>query len=318
MELRHLRYFIVVAEELSFTRAAARLYIAQPSLSVQIHKLEAEIGTQLFCRAGRNIELTAAGRVFLEKARQSLALANAGVAAAKRAAEGEIGHLSIGYNNPAGFRVLPKIVPAFREKWPNIHLTFHSLGTSAEQLERLRQDELDVGFAWLPVPEEEFDAQELSEEPLVVALCERHRLASMPSVSITDLSHEPLILFIRALDPQTYHQIEQLFARVGAVLNVAYELDTTLSMINFTAMGSGCSLLPDYARGLHRDGIIYKPLRTPNLVKKLAVIKKKGRGDLAEAFVRFTVDHLPALSPETDGPASTAHLLKKRPSRASQ
>jgi DNA-binding transcriptional LysR family regulator len=292
MELRHLRYFVAVAEELNFTRAAERLHIAQPPLSVQIRNLESEIGAELLSREARNIKLTEAGRVFLEQARQTLANANRGVTLARQAAKGEIGHLSIGHNRPAEFRVFPKIVPAFKKKRPHVHLTFHSLKMS-QQFEALRRDELDLGFVWLPVPTDEFDVQELTKEPLVAMLPADHRLAAAASVSIKDLLHEPLILFPRALDPETYHEIEQLFLRAGGVMNVVYELETLLSVINFVAMGSGCSLLPDFTRIIRREGIVYKPLRGPNIVKTLAIVKKKGRGDLAEMFYRFTVDNLP-------------------------
>jgi DNA-binding transcriptional LysR family regulator len=292
MDLRHLRYFVTVAEELNVTRAAARLHIAQPSLSVRIHKLEQEIGADLFDRVGRNIRLTQAGRLFLEQARKVLADADRGVALARQAANGETGQLSIGYNAPAGFKVFPRIVPAFRRRWPNIHLTFHSL-VSLQQLDGLRRDELDLGFVWLPIPTDEFEIRELLREPLVAVLPVDHRLASAPAVRIADLSDEPMILPARALHPDTYRQLEQTFASAGAVLNVAYQLENSLSMINFVAMGIGCSLLPAYARSIRHDGVIYRPLVEPNpLSNTLAVIKKKERSDLAETFVQFTLDNL--------------------------
>jgi DNA-binding transcriptional LysR family regulator len=293
MELRHLRYFVAVAEELNFRRAAERLHIAPPALSVQIRNLEIEIGADLLSREGRNTKLTDAGRVFLGKARQTLALASTGVTLARQAAKGEIGHLSIGYNAPAEFRVFPKIIPAFKKKAADVHLIFHRLETS-QMIEGLRRDELDLGFVCLPIPTGEFDVQELANEPLVALLPADHRLASASIVSIKDLSNEPLILHARALDPESFQQIEQLFLRAGATMNVIYQLDTSLSMINFVSMGIGCSLLPGYAARIHVDGIVYKPLRPSTMVKTLAIIKKKGKGGLAESFYRFTVDNLPA------------------------
>src|SRR5262245_11222475 len=169
MDLRHVRYFVVVAEELNVTRAATRLHIAQPSLSVRIQKFEEEIGAQLFDRVGRNIKLTQAGRLFLEQARKVLADADRGIALARQAANGETGQLSIGYNAPAGFKVFPRIVPAFRRRWPNIHLSFHSL-VSLQQLDQMRRNELDLGFVWLPIPTDEFEVRELLKEPLVAVL----------------------------------------------------------------------------------------------------------------------------------------------------
>lgn len=293
VELRHLRYFVALAEKLSFTRAAEGLHIAQPALSVQIRNLETEVGAQLLSRDGRSVRLTEAGRAFLDQARKTLACAQGAVSAARQAANGEIGHLSIGHNAPAGFRVFPKIVPAFRRRWPRVALTFRSLSI-AQQLEGLRREELDVGVVWLPVPTEELDVEELIHEPLVAVLPADHRLASAKSVSIRDLSREPLILPSRALHPDTYHQIEERFTRAGAMMNVVYQLETSLAMINFVAMGVGCTLLPDYVRNIRQEGVVYRPLRPPNLVKTLAIIKKKGRGDLAESFCRFAAQCLSA------------------------
>jgi DNA-binding transcriptional LysR family regulator len=302
MELRHLKYFVALAEKLSFTRAAAALHIAQPALSVQIRKLEEEIGTSLLSREGRKVRLTEAGRVFLEQARKAISETTRGVTLARQAANGEIGHLSIGYNTPAAFRVFPKLVPAFRKRWPDVQLTFHSLKI-AQQLEGLRRNELDLSFIWLPIPAEEFDVQELLRESLVAAIPSGHRLASAASVSIKDLAREPLIVISRTLDPETYYELEQLFRRAGAVMNVAYQLENSLSMINFVAMGSGCSLLPEYVRDIRQDGVVYKPLRPPNLVKTLAMIKNKGTSsELANAFYRFAVETFPA----SDGAGSAA------------
>ena len=192
MELRHLRYFIVLAEEMSFTRGAERLHIAQPALSIQIKNLEAEIGAILISREGRKIQLTAAGEVFLQQAREMLRYADRSIARTQQAANGEIGDLSIGHNGVAELLLFPRIVPSFRKKWSNIHLAFHNLRTR-EQVEKLRRDELDLAFVWLPVSNEEFDVKKLMDVPLVAALPERHRLAKAPALSIKDLSGEPSI-----------------------------------------------------------------------------------------------------------------------------
>jgi len=291
MELRHLRYFVAVAEEMSFRRAAARLHIAPPPLSVQIRKLEAEIGTDLLLREGRGFRLTEAGQVFLTQARKTLIDARRGVELARQAAHGEIGHLSIGYNAPTGFLVFPQIVPAFKKRWPNVHLSFHAHNI-VKQRELLLREELDLGFVWLPIPAEEFDIQPLVQEPLQAVLPAEHRLAKKPAIAIKDLSGEPLILLSRALDPPTFQEIEGLFRRVGASMNVVHELENSLSMVNFVAMGSGCSLLPQYTRAIRQDSVVHRPLKAPNLFKTLAIIKKKGREDLAGMFFRFTVENL--------------------------
>jgi DNA-binding transcriptional LysR family regulator len=291
MELRHLRYFVAVAEELNFRRAAARLFIAAPPLSVQVRKLEQEVGVKLLARQGRGICLTEAGRVFLEQAKRTLTQAEHGVALARLAEGGEIGRLSIGYNAPTGFLVFPTIVPAFRRTRPGVQLMFHALNMP-QQIEGLRRETLDLGLVWLPVPEGEFDIEELVREPLVVVLPATHPLARKDRVAIRDLSGEPMILPARGLHPDTYREIEQRFSRDHATLSVAYELESSLSMINFVAMGVGCTLLPSYARSIRQRGVVFRPLKSPPLLKTLAVIKLKGRAGLAEAFMKFTAERM--------------------------
>lgn len=291
MELRHLRSFVVLAEELNFTRAAVRLHMAQPALSVQMRRLEREIGSPLLYREGRGTKLTDAGRVFLQHARQTLADARLCVTSAQLAAHGEMGQLVIGYSTAAEFRAFPAIVPAFKAKWPNVHLSFRQLGV-VQQIDGLRRDELDLAFTWLPISTEEFDVAPLIEEPFSVAVYERHPLASAPSVSIKALSRESLVLFARELNPELSYELEQLFLRVGAEMNVVYELDSVVSVLNFVAMQAGCSVIPDFLRLLSRPGVVFKSLTPPTLVKTLAVAKRKSRAGLAEAFYRFTIETL--------------------------
>src|ERR1700722_13694447 len=291
MEIRHLRYFVAVAEELSFRRAAARLHMAQPPLSVQIKQLELEVGAELISREGHKVSLTEAGRVFLEHARQTLIQVIRSVPFARQAAKGEIGNLSIGYGTAAEFRVFPSIIPAFRKQWPNVHLAFNQMGT-VRQIDALRRDEIDVAFVWAPISSEEFDVSELCQETFAALLSTQHPLSSRAAISIKDLSREALTLMSRDLDPELSHELEQLFLKAGAQMNVAYELESLVSLLNFVAMQVGCSVLPDYIRLLSRPGIVFKSLKPPNLTKTLVVIKKKKRTGLAESFFRFTVEHL--------------------------
>jgi DNA-binding transcriptional LysR family regulator len=286
MELRHLRYFVAVAEELNFRRAAERLHIAPPPLSVQIRKLEAEIGTELFSRQARGVRLTEAGKVFLDQARQLLAGARRGVTLAREAGQGEIGQLAIGYNAPAGFLIFPRVVPPYRLAHPKVQLTFHALNMP-QQLEGLQREELDLGVIWLPLRAAGFDVQELVREPLIAVLPATHRLADQKDITIRQLSREPMILPSRTLHAEVYEEIARAFERGRAVLNSAYELESSLSMINFVAMGVGCTLLPDYARSIRQEGVVFRPLRSPQIVKTLALIKKRGRKGLAEAFFQF-------------------------------
>jgi DNA-binding transcriptional LysR family regulator len=289
MELRHLRYFVAVAEELNYRRAAARLHIAAPPLSVQIKNLEDEIGAPVFARRGRGIVLTVAGAALLDQARRVLTEADKSIALARRAAKGEIGQITIGHNVPAGFRVFPHVVPAFRKLWPDIHLTFHTLPIP-QQLARLKREELDIGFVWLPIGKDGLDVVELLDEKLVAIVPDGHALAPTGRISLKDLSHEPLIIPSREADPILYAELEGAFARAGAVLNVAHELENSLSMLNFAAMGLGCCLLPDYASDVRQVGVVYKALKPPGLSKTLAIVKRQDAGDLAQCFFDFTVE----------------------------
>jgi DNA-binding transcriptional LysR family regulator len=304
MELRHLRYFIAVADELSFRRAAARLHIAAPPLSVQINKLEIEIGVELFEREGRGIRLTDAGRTFLVHARKTLAEADRAIIAARQSASGEIGELAIGHNMPAGFRVFPEVVPDFKRKWPQVRLTFHHLNVG-QQLERLRHSTLDIGVVWLPGPLDDLDVHELLVEPVIAVLHKDHPLANAPSVSVRDLCREPLILLSRRMDPETFRDIQNMFTREKAAMNIAYELENSVAMINFVAMGAGISLLPAYTRSIRQDGVVYRDLAPPGMSKTLAMIKRTGAGGLAEAFCAFTVERL-ALSRQAITPRAPA------------
>jgi DNA-binding transcriptional LysR family regulator len=290
MELRHLRYFLAIAEELSFRKAAARLYVAQPALSVQIRDLETEIGAALFSREdGRGIKLTAAGFVFLEYARDTLSNLSRGVTQTRQAAKGEIDRLSIGFVPAAEYLVFPNVVPALRRHWPDVHLAFRDLKT-LEQLEAIRRNELDLGFVWLPISTKDLDVYELTEDSFVAALPAAHRLAAQPSVSIGDLSNEPLLFFPPRIYPDTHRQIERLFLSAGAVMNVVYELESSPSIINLVALGSGCSLLPGYVRGNRHEGVEYRPLGPPNVSIVLAMVKRKGRGGMVDSFCQFVLD----------------------------
>ena len=296
MELRHLRYFVAVAEELSVTRAAARLYISHPALSVQIRQLETEIGAALLIREGRGIKLTEAGRIFLEQARRVLAEANRGVSLVRRAVAGEIGHLSIGYIPVAAVEDFPNIIPAFKKKWPDIHLSFHNLG-SQQQFEAVQRGDLDLGFVWLPASPDDFDVQQLRNARFVAVLPARHRLASKSVVSVKELSKEPLFTFPRQLDPDMYHQIEHLFVSSGSAMNVMHELESALSIVSFVAMGLGCSIVPEYARIIRQKGVVYKTLGPAAVTRTLGLVKRKGGAGLAHTFYSFTANSLRSAAP---------------------
>jgi DNA-binding transcriptional LysR family regulator len=286
VEIRLMRYFIAVAEELSFTRAAKRLHMAVPPLSVQIRRLEQEIGAQLLTRDGRKIALTAAGEVFLHEARRTLAQVHRTITLTRRVAGGDTGSLEIGYNAVAEFGLLPQIIDAFREKWPKVHLALHGMRTP-DQLEALRRDELDIGFICPPAFVEDLDMQLLQKQPFIAVLPADHRLVTLPVISFQDLSGEPLIMYSRGIDTDAAQQIEKAFAASAAVMSVSFEVDTATAMVEFVARGSGCSLMPEYVRRFQRKDVVCKPLGPPPIVRALAIAKKKETDGLTDTFFRF-------------------------------
>ena len=288
LNLRYLHYFLVVAEELNFTRAAARLNMAQPPLSVQIKKLEGEIGADLFRRDNRNVELTEAGRILLAEAKQMLAMSERAIDMTRRAAKGEFGHLSIAYTNPAGYLVFPRILNLFKALRPGVALDFHDLRIP-QQLAQLQRRELDLGFVWLPVAASELDVRVVANDPYVVALPAHHPLAALDEVSIKQLSGEPLVSVPRAFDPEVRREMEQLFRASRARLNVAYELELCCRSSASCRWVAGADMLPGYVRQVPREGVTFRPLRPESPARQLAIVVHKGATGLARDFFDFTV-----------------------------
>ena len=176
MELRHLRYFVVVAEELHFRRAAERLHMSQPPLSQQIRQLEEEIGATLLLRNQRQVELTAAGQAFFIRAREILDAVEDAARQARRVQRGEVGRLAVGFVGSAMYSFVPELLRTFRDHAPDITLRLHELGTS-EQLRQLEDGRLDVGFIRVPRARPELKIETVVEEPVVAALPDAHPLA---------------------------------------------------------------------------------------------------------------------------------------------
>jgi DNA-binding transcriptional LysR family regulator len=206
IELRHLRYFIAVAEELSFTRAAERLRIAQPPLSVQIRQLEDETGVALFERGSRPLRLTEAGELLLKRARLLTAEVGATLDDVRRIGRGQTGRLSVAFVGSAMYTTLPDILNAFREAHPDVELTLDEM-LAAEIAESIRERRVDVGFSRPALSEgDEFEQRVFLEERLVLAIPERHRFADRAQVSIVELAGEPLIVYRAVCDRGDHHR----------------------------------------------------------------------------------------------------------------
>ena len=224
MNLRHLQYFIAVAEELHFGRAAARLHIAQPPLSQMIRRLESELKVTLFRRNRRTVELTAAGSAFLVHARLAVAELERGREAAARAERGQVGQLVLGMVPSGDTKLFTEVLRRFGERFPEVRLVLQSLSTTA-QVEAIQEGHLDVGFLRMPVRAPWLAIRAISRETLVVALPSCHPLARKKTVRLSDLSDEPNIMFPRRLAPDYYDSIVSLFRQSGQRLHIAQEAE---------------------------------------------------------------------------------------------
>lgn len=266
MELRHLRYFVAVAEEGHITRAAERLGIQQPPLSHQIKALERELGVQLFRRLPRGVELTEAGRSFIEDARAALARVGQGVEAAKRAARGEQGHLRLAVPPTAPFHpFVPQVILAFREAYPLVSLTMEE-NLRLETLDQLRGGQMDVAFlrASIAAPEG-LVVHPLLEEPMVAALPSGHPLArSAPSQDATlplrALAGETFIAYARQQGPALYEAMAAACLQAGFSPQLGQEAPRISTALSLVATGFGVTLVPASMRRMALEGVTYRDL----------------------------------------------------------
>ncbi len=261
MELRHLRYFTAVAEELHFGRAAARLHMAQPPLSQHILNLEKEIGVKLFERTKRKVELTEAGRVFLAEAQLILEHAEQATRAAQRASRGEVGRLRVGFVMSATCSLLPPALQTFRARYPAVELALEET-TTESGLEALREGKIRACLLRLPVNSDQvITAEPVLRERLVLALPAGHRLAQQSPVSLRALSQEPFILFPRNQGQSFYDRIVSLCHKAGFSPRVAQEATQMQTILSLVAAGIGVALIPESVQSLRGAGVVYQPLR---------------------------------------------------------
>ncbi|MEM5399362.1 MULTISPECIES: DNA-binding transcriptional regulator HcaR [Paraburkholderia] len=283
MELRHLRYFIAVADELSFTRAAQRLHTAQPSLSQQIRNLEDEVGTPLFERTRRKVELTDAGKVFLAEARLVVAQADRAVARARQVGQGRA-TVTIGFVPAAEIRVFPVILPRLRLRFPEVNVELRSLPT-AEQEDALLRGDIDVAFMRRPVVSPELRSEVVLTEPLVVVLPSAHPLAKQKRIAPVQLSGEPFISTHPQFSGQVHSVVEAYCEAHGIERKVAQVATNILLNLNLVGMGLGYALLPAYVSSLTSSAICTRPLEgEPPTIDLLMVSRKEPHAAELEAL----------------------------------
>ncbi|WP_329007157.1 LysR family transcriptional regulator [Pseudomonas aeruginosa] len=288
MELRHLRYFIAVAEELHFGRAAERLGISQPPLSQQIQALEEEIGARLFERTNRRVELTDAGRLFLDESRQVLAQVDKAVLLARRAHLGELGELKIGFTSSAPFTsTIPSSIHAFRKAYPDVHLDLQEM-SSRQVLRALLEESLQVGVIRPLALPDAVHWVELFREPLVAVLRADHPLAagSEDGLAIAALAEEPFVFFPRSYGTGLYDQVIALTRQAGFSPRIAQEASEAMTIIGLVSAGLGVSILPASFRRTRVDGVVYRTLSDPEATTAVWLVRRQNEGSpLALSFI---------------------------------
>jgi LysR family transcriptional regulator, hca operon transcriptional activator len=260
MEFRHIRYFIAVAEELNFTRAAHQLSTAQPSLSQQIRDLENEIGAPLFQRTQRKVVLTRAGRALLKEAREIQRRVRRLAELAHHATNAEGLVLSVGVNPLGEARVLPRMVPIIKKRFPQLAITFHSL-PMAEQISGLRNSLIDIGFVCGPFHEPEIVSEELLKEKVVVALRDNHPASRARWVSLEMLKGCPWIGIAGSTPAQVRDPLVALYRRTGNHADWNHEANSIPGALNMVAMGLGYAFIPEFGAALAPKGVVTRPLR---------------------------------------------------------
>jgi DNA-binding transcriptional LysR family regulator len=275
IELRQLRYFVAVAEESHFGRAAVRLHMTQPPLSQTIQSLEAELGTPLFFRTRRSVALTPAGVALLPEARRILQQASALPDLARRAASGESGLLSLSFISTADYSVLPPLLREFRERYPQVQIDLREATTDV-QLEDLMHGRIDAGLLIPPLPDKaksELDYLTVLSEPLIVAAPQGLKaLRGNSTVALKALADLPLIIFPRRIAPAFHDAILMCFRDAGLAPHIGQEAIQMQTIVGLVSAGMGIALVPQSVSNLKRPGVEYKPLanKTPLIETGLA------------------------------------------------
>ncbi len=261
MDLRQLRYFIAVAEELSFSRAAERLHVSQPPLSVHVKGLEEDLGIRLFDRSNRGVTLTAAGQVFYDEIRTVLRRLEQARLKAQNAGRGERGTLSIGFVSIADYGVLPPALKRFREEFPQVEVQLHELTTDA-QIREIRGGRLDLGIGLGPVEEADLVFETLLRESLLLAAPTGHRLLKASgAVRLKSFANESFIIPPRDIAPGLYDLIISQCHASGFAPRINQHARQMQTVIGLVSSGMGFALVPSSVKNLKRPGVQYRGLR---------------------------------------------------------
>jgi len=303
-----MRYFMAVADERNFTRAAHRLNIAQSPLSQQIRALEREIGVPLLTRTTRSVSLTQAGEAFYERAGRVLTLADDAIEASRKAARGHLGQLSVGFTSSATFELLPRLARTYADRYADVTLEVHSDLTTSEQTAALLEGKLSVGVLRPPVLAEGLAVEIIRREPVAVLLANRHPRTVDREIDLADLRDEWFISQ-QANPPATMHQVlRNACQSAGFVPRIRETVGGSAGLMALVAGDMGVALVPYSLRHISLDGVTFRPLRTPVVTVSLALAYRKAnvsplvRGFLetVRAIVRSRISVEPSVTPSSD------------------
>jgi len=288
MDLKHLRYFVAVAEELHFTRAAARLHISQPPLSQLINRLEDDLGFKLLDRTKRKVALTEAGHILLQEGRAILARTELALQRAKRAARGDFGHLNVAFVPWADFTsAFTDIFRTYGEAFPDVMVNFHSM-SAPSAVGALGEGRIDVAFlavSALTEPPRGLDHEVVLTDSIKVALPERHALARRPFVRLKELANEPQIVVAHDRHGSFHQLADLLFRRAGLTMQPRHIIDHPQTTLALVAAGAGVSLVPASYENVPRPGITYRPIKPTVNVRLVAAWKPDDHAAVLRAFL---------------------------------
>jgi DNA-binding transcriptional LysR family regulator len=285
-ELRHLRCFVAVAEELHFGRAALRLRVAQPALSQQLQRIEASLGVRLFDRTKRKVELTTAGRHLLEEARSILSAAERAERNVRRASKGELGTLRLGFVGTGAFGILPGIIRRFHTSRPDVKIEFHD-GHVENPFDLLEAGALDVAIIRAPVSHPRLTIEPFYSEPVCAVVPRAHPLGRRHRIRLGALASEPFVLFPRRNQPEFHDAITSACRACGFSPRVENEAGDWQVLVSLVAAGLGVTLAPNSVRRIPRDDVQYCAVTGLDLVAELALAYAPARlSPAGDAFIR--------------------------------
>jgi DNA-binding transcriptional LysR family regulator len=286
MELRHLRYFLEVAHDLNMTRAAQRLHMSQPPLSRQIQQLEEELGTKLFERVGKHLNLTAHGKFFVNKAKQILVSVGDAEEAMKRIGNSDHAWLNIGFVPSTIYGFLPELLRRYRATHPKIDVSLNEYMT-LHQVPALKSGSIDVGFGRLLFSDPDIIQEILWEEPLMAVLPSGHALLKRKTIDLKSLAQEPLILYPVRPRPNYADQVTEHFFKAGLQPNIIQEVQELQTALGLVASGAGITIVPHSVKKMRTGDVFYRPFTDNQLTSPVVMMYRKGeKSKVLRNFIR--------------------------------